>query len=445
MKDSEGTGFRRLISLFRPSQRARWTRAGAGYVAVWFGLLGTGLYQQANLLLLTAGLAAGPIAASFFLSAAMLRRLRLSRRAPEYVFEGEPLVLDYLLENRRGTTAALAIEVLDELTPTDRAIPNAAKVYPRILFERVPTGQTGRLRWKGPSPVRGRYTFDLLEMVTRFPFGLLERRETVSSSESLVVYPAVGRLTRRWTQLYRESVEARRGRRHDRSAQQQEYHGLREYRPGDSMRWIHWRTTARIGRPMVREFEQQSEQEVAVLLDPWLPRSKVSAQHREALEAAVRFSATICYEICRQAGRRFLLGWTGPTPGLRQGPSSVKLLHEMLGPLAVMRGTAEGRLSDLIDLMPAPMLRDALVVVVSTRPVDLSEEAGRSERLAEAALRGLASHSLVLDTSKGDLDPFIQFADRPAGLGVPDGDGPPADQDRAPTGQTAALDSEALS
>ncbi len=167
---------------------------------------------------------------------------------------------------------------------------------------------------------------------------------------------------------------------------------------------------------MVREFEQQSEQEVAILLDPWLPRSKVTPEQREALEAAIRFAATVCFETCRQSGRRFLLGWTGPSPGIRHGPSSVKLLHEMLEPLAVMRGTAEGQLSALIDAMPVAMLRDALLVIISTRPVNLAEEAEKSSRLAEASIRGLAARSLVLDASKGELDTFIQFPERASGL-----------------------------
>lgn len=414
MNKPRRSGLRRVLSWFRPSQRSRWTRSGVGYVLVWAGLLTTGLYQQINLLLLTAGLAAGPIVASFFLSASMLRRLSLSRRAPDYVFAGEPLILDYTLENQRRRTAALAIEVVDELTPVDRAIPGTQSVEPRVVFERVPCGQSARLRWKSLSPVRGRYEFNLLEMITRSPFGLLERRESNPRRGSLIVYPGIGRLTRRWSQLYRESIETRRGRRHDRSAQQQEYHGLREYRPGDSMRWIHWRTTARIGRPMVREFEQQSEQELAILLDPWLPRSRVTADQRRALEDAIRFTASVCFETCRQSGRRFLLGWTGPSPEIRQGPSSVKLLHQMLEPLAIMRGSSEGQLSALLDAIPTAMLRDSLLVIVSTRPVNLAEEAERSTRLAETSLRGLAARAIVLDASRGELDPFIQFPERPA-------------------------------
>src|SRR4029079_2442398 len=198
--------------------------------------------------------------------------------------------------------------------------------------------------------------------------GLLERRVTTGSPEALIVYPTVGKLSRRWQLTEREATETRLGQRHDRSAQQQDYHGLRDYRPGDSPRWIHWRTSARVGQPMVKEFEQQSDQDLAILLGAWLPRSRVTREQREAVEEAIRFAATVCLETCRHAGRRLLLGWTGPTPGVRQGPASVKLLHELLTQLAVMRPTSEGQLAALFDALPPAVLREAQLIVVGTRP-----------------------------------------------------------------------------
>ena len=92
----------------------------------------------------------------------------------------------------------------------------------------------------------------------------------------MLVYPRIGHLTRRWFQIQRQATENRQGQRHDSSAQQVEYHGLRGYRSGDSPRWIHWRTSARRGELMVKEFEHQNEQDLAILIDPWLPRGKAS-------------------------------------------------------------------------------------------------------------------------------------------------------------------------
>src|SRR5262249_60541830 len=100
---------------------------------------------------------------------------------------------------------------------------------------------------------------------------------------------------------------------------------------------------------MVKEFEQQNEQDLAILLDTWLPRARVTSEQREVLEQAVQFAATVCLETCRRQGRRIVLGWTGATPGLQHGPVSVKMLHELLGQLAVLRASSEGSLAALLD------------------------------------------------------------------------------------------------
>jgi uncharacterized protein (DUF58 family) len=400
---------RSALSFLWPTQRLLWTREGVVYITVWIVLLILGLHQQINLILLVAGLAAGPVPVSFVVSAAMLRKLRVSRRVPPFTFSGDPFHLDYTLENARRWTSALALFIEDDVVPADRMVSGSSSPAPRVFFPRVPGGGRSRVRWQGISPKRGRYRFRTMELVTRSPFGLLERRVTINEPDEMLVYPAVGQLTRRWHQIQRQAAETRRGQRHDRSSQQQEYHGLREYRPGDSPRWIHWRTSARLGKPMVKEFEQQNEQDLAILLDPWLPRSKVTAEQREALEQAVQFAATVCLETCRQQGRRISLGWTGPTPNVCQGPASVKLLHELLEQLAVLRPTAEGSLANLLDILPPAALREAILIVVSTRPVNLVEEAERSARLSGTSWRGILSRVVLLDASKGDLEGLVRY------------------------------------
>lgn len=400
---------RRLIDGLWPNHRLRWTREGVIYFCVWVGLLWVGLHQQINLILLIAGLAAGPMVASIFVSAGMLRKLRISRRVPSYVFSGDPLTIDYALVNDRRLTAALALILTDEMTPEDRSITGPSGMMPTAFFPRVPGRSKARVRWQGVAPRRGKYRFKTLDLTTRSPFGLLERRVAISSPANLTVYPTIGQLSRRWQHIQREATETRRGSRHDLSTQQQEYHGLRDYRPGDSPRWIHWRTSARLGQPMVKEFEQQHEQDLAILLDPWLPRTKVTPDQREALELAIKFAASVCFETCRHPGRRILLGWTGPSPGVRQGPASVKLLHEMLEQLATVGPAQEGSLSGLLDVIPASSLRESYLIVVSTRPINLMEEAEKSIWLSGASLRGLMGRVTLLDASKGDLTDLIKF------------------------------------
>jgi uncharacterized protein (DUF58 family) len=400
-----------FLGAFWPSQRQILTREGFYYFGIGVALLAAGLYQQVNLILLVFTLSAGPWVASIFGGRRMLRRLSVHRRVPTYVFSGDPLVIDYTLENGRRWMAALALFIEDSLVPVDRSDSQAVSLTPRVFFARVAGRDRARMRWQCSSPKRGKYEFRDLDLGTRSPFGLVEHREKVALSDQILVYPRIGQLTRRWFLMQRQSSENRRGQRHDHSAQQIEYHGLRGYRPGDSQRWIHWRTSARRGELIVKEFEQQNEQDLAILVDPWLPRTKAAPEQREALEQAISFAATLCLESCRQQGRRLVLGWTGATPGVRQGPASVKLLHELLEKLAVMRPASEGGLADLFDVMAPAVLREALLVIVSTRSLNLIEEAERSSRFSGTSARGLLGRATTLNSSQGDLFPLIQFAE----------------------------------
>jgi hypothetical protein len=159
---------------------------------------------------------------------------------------------------------------------------------------------------------------------------------------------------------------------------------------------------------MVKEFEQQNEQDFTLLIDPWLPRTKVAPELREAMEQAVSFAATVCLETCRRQGRRLILGWTGATPEVCYGQASVKLLHELLEELAVLRPATEGTLAELLDALPATSVRESLLFIVSTRPVNLAEEAERSVRLGGASARSLLGRAIVLNAAAGELSELVQ-------------------------------------
>ena len=70
----------------------------------------------------------------------MLRRLRIGRRIPAYAFSGEPLSIDYTLDNDRRWTAALALILGDEMTPEDRAVSGPSGLAPVAFFPRSPAG-----------------------------------------------------------------------------------------------------------------------------------------------------------------------------------------------------------------------------------------------------------------------------------------------------------------
>ena len=96
-------------------------------------------------------------------------------------------------------------------------------------------------------------------------------------------------------------------------------------------------------------------------------------------------------------------------PDLRQGPASVRLLHEMLTCLATIKPNHELSIHQLMEIMPPATLREAIFIIVSTRPMQWSEELARSERLRSASGRGLTNRIVFLDASAGALEPLIEF------------------------------------
>jgi uncharacterized protein (DUF58 family) len=77
-----------------------------------------------------------------------------------------------------------------------------------------------------------------------------------------------------------------------------EFHGLRELRPGDDPSSIHWRTSARRGRPFVREFEEEAGRTVVVVLE-----TAVEPDASEAFETAVSYAASLALVLIRRGLR----------------------------------------------------------------------------------------------------------------------------------------------
>jgi hypothetical protein len=77
----------------------------------------------------------------------------------------------------------------------------------------------------------------------------------------------------------------------------------------------------------------------------------------------------------------------------------------------VMRPASEGGLAELFDVVPPAILREALMVIISCRPINLIEEAERSSRLSGASARNWLGRVLVLNSTQGDLAPLFQPSD----------------------------------
>jgi len=142
-----------------------------------------------------------------------------------------------------------------------------------------------------------------------WPFGVVQHQRNLSPATEVMVLPAVGRvrseLLLMWLMRSFRGEDGSHSRYRHISQREADLHGLRVYRTGDSPRWIHWRTTARRGEPMVREFEENSQPNLLLYVDP----AAIVPEHTEWI---ISLAASICAEWSRDPVRKMLLVLKSP-------------------------------------------------------------------------------------------------------------------------------------
>jgi uncharacterized protein (DUF58 family) len=262
------------------------------------------------------------------------RRVRGSRR-----FEGDDVSVD------------LAVDVDGRLPPPPlRVRETLAK-----LGERTTELDGRRARYLLSALPRGRYTVEDAHAVLEDPFGLARLDVPLACDGAVVVYP-------RHVEL--DHVFSERGLRDPgglrfllRRSSGFDLHHVREYERGESLRQVHWPTTARRGQLMVKELEDAPRDEVAVVLD-----GEAVGHSAESFDAAVRVAASLLRANARR-GRRSLLLVTGR--------------RRQAAPVASIEGDWDAALDLLASVEPD-----------GTRPVAavLEEEASGAARALELAV-----------------------------------------------------------
>ena len=248
----------RLRRRFRPPRRLGFTREGKIIVLLSVGVGFAAINTGNNLLYLLLAWLLSFIIASGVLSELTLRALTVERRPPPRIFAGEPFLMEVVIKNGKAKRASYSIEVedLQGKTPIDK----------RCYFLKIPEAKSQRTSYRHTFVRRGLYTLTGYRIATKFPFALFRKSRDVDAPLDVIVYPARVPVTRPAPKAVTrgETIAERLGRRG-------EFFGLREGRPGDDVRDVHWRSSARAGRLLVREYEDELARRVAIGVDNALP------------------------------------------------------------------------------------------------------------------------------------------------------------------------------
>src|SRR5205814_4894310 len=150
---------------------------------------------------------------------------------------------------------------------------------------------------------RGRYAFESVRLTIEDPFALARADLVQGERQALVVYPRLVELDRLFSEGGARAQEGRRLLL--RRPTGFELHSVRDYEQGESLRKVHWRSTAHRGQLMVKELEDAPRDEVAVLLDGDAS-AVVGAPPESTFDVAVRAAGSILHAHVRR-GRRCVL------------------------------------------------------------------------------------------------------------------------------------------
>jgi uncharacterized protein (DUF58 family) len=351
----------------------RLTGPGWVWMIATAGVLTLGLGKSINLLALLGYFLAVVAIFNFVLAGKGLKALRVKRRHRDPVFAGRPCPLEVSVAPGRRACPGVRLE---ERGSDYFLTWNAAWLGGRA--EQTFQGEV-------ILPRRGRYERGPLWGFSGYPFGLAERGVVLAPAEEIYVLPRLGSMRRggfRTQQRVSDPKEDRQRRRPTHPAAQGEVHGLRPFRTGDSPRTIHWKTSARRGELMVREFEDEPGDALLLVVDP-VPRAMPDADAH--FEEAISLAATLVREWCRGGAVRLVLAVAGPTEPLLldgiAGPALVQRALEFLAE-AVANGNADTLLGRLAALANPP----AGIVVVSAGSDALAGLIGRHLRRPVNAL-----------------------------------------------------------
>jgi uncharacterized protein (DUF58 family) len=250
----------RFLRWFYHNRSLRLTSEGLRFVLITLAVGIAALNTGNNLLYLLLAMMLALIVVSGVLSERCLKGVSIQRRLPAHLFAGEPATVALRVTNDKRHFPSFSLRISD-------VVVGAAQFAATHLLYLPPKGSTVH-SYRLLFPKRGQFRVEATKVSTRFPFGLFVKIATLPNFAELVAYPAPKPLP----QTILDALESIG---HDREASRRGpgsgLYNLRDYHVGDDSRSVHWKTSARQSRLVVRETEAEDQRHVTLALASQAP------------------------------------------------------------------------------------------------------------------------------------------------------------------------------
>lgn len=210
----------------------------------------------------------------------------------------------------------------------------------------LPRASLGTWRLTTRCRQRGKFTLGGLSVVSSDPLGLFKVTRLLGEPSTFLVYPAMAELPA--LDMPVSDLPGEAPIRQFANVVTPSASGVRDYAPGDTLNQIHWKSTARMNKLMVKEFDLEQSTKLWILLDM---QQDVQAGHEE--ESTEEYAVTVAASIARKylsAGLAVGLIAHGDQSWVVQPNHGTGQLPLILESLALMRGEGSRNLQDVLNV-----------------------------------------------------------------------------------------------
>ena len=361
---------------------------------IFIALCIAAMMRQINLLLFIAGLILGALILSWFMVKIKKGWFRVQRRMPVTIHAESEFVLSLDLTNvSRGTLFALAArQTIVELRGGDSggrvclqvagitrqqstfdftdnvrspemltgggyyppknnlhlsrtmSAPQNQLLTPHYFFSKLPPNEKLTREFVCQIDRPGEYRLEPVELISRFPLGLFECRVRVGRAATFWVYPALlDDLPEDLIQLTAQSWDGVSRETNHSSRNVGDFHSVSAYRPGEDVRLIHWRSSARLGDLVIRQFQPPLGAWLGIVVDMTPPddwEENESNALPEQIQHNIKLAATVVYRLCSKtaeySGRetQIVLALTSDPDNIVSGRADSNFFHQAMQTLA---------------------------------------------------------------------------------------------------------------
>ena len=278
-----------LYRWLRPPRTIRPAREGWWYLAVTMAVGVAATNTGNNLLYLVLSMLLAGIVVSGLLSEQSLRGITMRRELAGPIFTSQSAFGQLLVLNRKRRLRSFSLRVR-EIDP--RGTPCLLAYLPHLA-----PGAEARIGYQARFERRGPTRLPAVQTITAFPFGLFVKATQPEAGEEVLVLPRIDPLP---ADLLRALGEAGVSARPVRGPGT-ELHDLRPFRVGDDPRLIHWKQSAKLDRPMVKELESEEGGRITLALEDPEPPPR-EPEEIDGLERDIFFSASLAAHLLRAEG-----------------------------------------------------------------------------------------------------------------------------------------------